>query len=429
MQQNAGTFKDKITIICDELNLAKQWEKASLILTVHKSIRSQEKTKKILQNKLDRLGFHTVECDISRIEGNFVEKMLLTENTEDAVFYISNVGWGGGEDEKDGYRVLNLYRETFIEQKIKAVFFLTLREASHLPGYAPDFWAFRHRVFEFRSPRSYNLQPPPAGLMLWHLQMNNSSKDEIDSKISGIMQMLTDIPKQNESVSMRIDLQYELGFLHWHSGNDQSAERALKIAFDLAKKHNFNDAIVKSLNALSILRYEQKEYKQALEFLITAIERNPKECLLLANQAVVMFAMGKRYQATQKGRRATTLCSNNPWLWNSLGFLNYLVGNMDETLTCFQKSVDLSPATGYFHESLAICYLAMGLSDKAVVPLHQAQSNLKGQKIFQNILKACVEGDSENISRLIKEAINAGKLAKVSTVRDPNLNAILFLAK
>lgn len=429
MQQNTGTYKDKITIICDELNLAKLWEKASLILTVHKSIRSQEKIKKILQNKLDRLGFHTVECDISRIEGNFVEKMLLTENIEDAVFYISNVSWGGGEDEKDGYRVLNLYREIFIEQKIKAVFFLTRREASHLPGFAPDFWAFRHRVLEFRSPRSHNLQLPPVGLMLWHLQRNNSSKDEIDSKISSIMQMLTDIPKQDESVSMRIDLQYELGFLYWQSGDDQSAGRALKIALALAKKHNFNDAIVKCLNALSILRYEQKEYEQALEFLITAIERNPKECLLLANQAVVMFAMGKRYQAIQQSRRATTLCSNNPWLWNSLGFLNYLAGNMDEAVTYFQNSINLSPATGYFHASLAICYLAMGLSDKAVVPLHQAESNLKDRKIFQNVYTACIEGDSENASRLIKEAISAGKLTKVKTVRDPNLNAILSLAK
>ncbi|HAW51125.1 MAG TPA: hypothetical protein DCX54_02180 [Flavobacteriales bacterium] len=429
MLQNVGTFKDKITIICDELNLAKKWGKASLILTVHKSVRSQEKTKKTLQNKLDRLGFHTIECDISKLEGNFVEKMLLTENTEDAVFYISNVSWGGGEDEKDGYRVLNLYRETLIEQKMKAVFFLTLREASHLPGYAPDFWAFRHRVFEFRSPRSNDLQPPPVGLMLWHLQRANNSDDEIDSKISSIMQMLTDLPDRVESASTRIDLQYELGYLYWQSGNDRSAGHALRIGLDLAKKHNFNDSKVKFLNALSILSYEQKEYEQALELLAIAIESNPKECLLLANQAVVMFAMGKRYQAIQKGKRVTTLCTDNPWLWNSLGFLHFFAGNMDEAITCFQKSIELSPITSYFIESLAICYLTIGLSDKATVSLCQAQSNVKDREIFKHVLKESIEGESENVSRLVKEAIDVGKLAKLDTVRDPNLNAILSLAK
>jgi len=429
MRHNAGTFRDKITIICDELNLAKQWGKASLILTVHKSIRSQEKTKKALQNKLAPLGFHTVECDVSETDGNFVEKMLLIKNIEDAVFYISNVSWGGGEDEKNGYRVLNLYRETFIEQKIKAVFFLTLREALYLPGYAPDFWAFRHRVFEFRSPRSNNLQPPPVGLMLWHLQRGNSSKDEIDSKISGLMQIMTDIPEQDESVSMRIDLQYELGFLYWHSGDDQNAGHALRIGLDLAKKHNFNDPIVKCLNAFSILSYEQKKYEQALEFLTTAIERNPKDCLLLANQAVVMFAMGKRYQAIQSGKRATTLCSNDPWLWNLLGFLNYFAGNMDEAVTSFQKSIEFSSETGYFYESLAICYLAMGLLNKTVVPLHQAQSNVKDRQIFQHVLKVCIDGNSESVSRLIKEAIIAGELTELDTMRDPNLNAILSIVK
>ena len=143
----------------------------------------------------------------------------------------------------------------------------------------------------------------------------------------------------------------------------------------------------------------------------------------------MIFALGKRYQAIQKSRRATTLCSDNPWLWNSLGFLNYLAGNMDEAVTCFQKSVDLSPTTDYFHESLSICYLAMGLLDKAVVPLHKAQSNMNDRKIFQHALRECIEGDSQSVSRSIKEAIIAGKLTDLDTMRDPNLNAILSIAK
>lgn len=428
MRQYTKAFQENLSVICDELLLAKQWGKASIILTIHKSTFSQEKTKKALRKKLGVLGYRIVPLEINKVNGNFIEYMLQHENIENIVFYISNVRWGGGEDEKDGYRVLNLYRETFIEHRVKAVFFLTLHEASRLPDYAPDFWAFRHRVLGFGSPHARDQKRPPVGLLLWHLESSKPPYIDIKSKIAMLTEMLAEIPVQAEALSLRIDLQYELGFLYWHLGDRNSAEKALTSGIGLAKTYEFIDPLAKLQNGLAIIGYEQDNYQGALALLEPIIEANPRDCYLLLNQAIVMFAMKKRYNAIAKGKKAASICAQNSWVWNSLGFLYYFAGIMDEAATCFQRAIDISPKVGYFYESLAACYLASGLQDKANAQLHQAQNYAGARGIFQVVLKEYIEDNAENVPLLIKEAMQAGQLTQSDVLRDPTLNAVLDLS-
>ena len=91
MHQNTKPFQENISIICDELYLAKRWGKASILLTIHRSTRSQEKTKKALQKKLGVLGFSIVEIEINKIEGSFIEYMLKNKNIEKTVFCVSHL--------------------------------------------------------------------------------------------------------------------------------------------------------------------------------------------------------------------------------------------------------------------------------------------------------------------------------------------------
>lgn len=424
MSQNTKPFQENISIICGELHLAKKWGKASILLTLHRSTRSQEKTKKALQKKLGELGYGFVEIEINKIEGNFIEYILQHENVGNAVFCISHIDWGGGDDERDGYRTLNLYRETFVEHNIKVIFFLTLHEASKLPNFAPDFWAFRHRVLEFRNPRAYNQKQPPAGLMLWHMGNSITPIIDIKRKVPDLKKTLADMPDQAENVSMRIDLQYELGFLYWKSGDSHNAENTFTSGIRLAETYKLFDLLEKLQNGLAIIRYEQGSYQSAMDLLDPLINDNPHDCLLILNQAIVLFAMKKRYNAILKGKKSVSLCTQNPWAWNSLGFLHYFAGNMDEAVTSFQKAIEISPKSGYFYESLAVCYLAIGLEDKANVQLHQAKKNSDDREIFQDILKDYIEGNTEKASLLIKEAKNSSKLKELEIIRDPILSAV-----
>ncbi|MFN2176309.1 MAG: tetratricopeptide repeat protein, partial [Anaerolineales bacterium] len=112
-----------------------------------------------------------------------------------------------------------------------------------------------------------------------------------------------------------------------------------------------------------------------------------------------------------------------------LGFLNYFAGKMDEALNCFQKATDIAPKSGYFFESLAICYWAIGLQDKAVAQLNKAKNLSSQRKIFQDVLKEHIEDNAEKALFLMEKAINSGELTKVSLLRDPILGTLIGSSK
>ena len=58
--------------------------------------------------------------------------ILSTPATDRSVFFVSNIDWGGGQDRKDAYRSLNIYRELFVDNHIRVVFWLTVNEAAIL---------------------------------------------------------------------------------------------------------------------------------------------------------------------------------------------------------------------------------------------------------------------------------------------------------
>ncbi len=425
MRQNTKAFQENLSTIFDELHLAKQWGKASIILTIHKTTLSKEKTEKVLQKKLGDLGFRIVKLEVNKVNGNFIDEMLKYGNIENVVFNISNIDWGSGKDQRDSYRVLNLYRETFIEQNLKVIFFLTSLEATKLPNFAPDFWAFRHRVLEFGSPHIRSQNKPPIGLMLWHIESSIAPIIDLKSKISMLTKMFAEIPDQAEGVSLRVDLLYELSFLYWRLGDHISAEKELTQGIKLADTYQLTNQLVKLLNGLAIMYYEQENYQGALELLEPLTKENPRDCSLFLNQAIALFAMKKRYEAITKGKKATTLCADNSWAWNSLGFLYYLAGELDEAASCFQKAIDISPKAGYFCESLAICYLAIGLKDKANALLHQAQTHSTNREVFQDVLKKCINGERGKALFLTNTAVDAGELTKLDVARDPTLNVLI----
>ena len=97
---------------------------------------------------------------------------------------------------------------------------------------------------------------------------------------------------------------------------------------------------------------------------------------------------------------------------------------MDEAVTCFQKAIEISPKSGYFYESLAVCYLTIGLEDKANAQLHRAKNYSGDRKIFQAVLKKYIERNTGEASSLIKSAMDSGKLNELDIIRDPILNAL-----
>jgi Flp pilus assembly protein TadD len=425
MQKNTRAFNENLSILLDELNLAEKWEQASIIYTIHNDIFSQLKTKKFLSKKLRSLDHTIVEIQINKVEKNLIEHLVSHQKNKKTVFYLSNVDWGGGKDNKDCYRALNLHRETFIEQRIKVVFFLTANEASKLPYYAPDFWAFRHLVLRFASTSPRNKRKPPVGILLWQLNPGITLFNHQESNISNLRKNINGIPKHSEAIALRLDMQYELANLTWFRGDIFGAEKILKNELNFARSLNFSETHTKLVNGLAIVNYERENYQEAIRLLEPLVNENPRDCLLLLNHAISLFALNKRYLARRKGINASNLCNQNPWIKSSLGFLYYFAGKMDEAITCFQNAIKISPKNAYWYEALVVCYLGMGLQDKANEQLSQAKIYSSESRFLHNdVLMACIEEKREKALNLIRNAISVRKLAKLDINRDPILYAL-----
>jgi hypothetical protein len=191
MPPRINKFEETINILFEELKLAIQWNRPSLLLAIHKSEPSQYKAKTALENKLKHIGKSVVNIEVNSASSDVAHFILRTEvDADNKIFSISNLDWDRGENGKDAYRSLNLYRELFIENKLKAVFWLTVNEGINLPKYAPDFWAFRHRVVEFASIHGYKKINPAVGILIWHIQRfswSSERKDLISRKYAGCL--------------------------------------------------------------------------------------------------------------------------------------------------------------------------------------------------------------------------------------------------
>jgi hypothetical protein len=99
------------------------------------------------------------------INGNnkdFVARM--TGGTPKTIFFVMRLRWGKGQLGRDAYRLLNQGRERLQAAGVRALFWLTPREAEDLPRYAPDLWAFRQYVADLRNvppPLRLQAQPEP----------------------------------------------------------------------------------------------------------------------------------------------------------------------------------------------------------------------------------------------------------------------------
>lgn len=146
---HSRSFKEGLNILLDEIQLAFQWERPSILLAVHNSKTSQSKAQQALELELKKL-----DKIISRIKADskytdVISVMCRIHNHHNIVFFITGLGHTDDIITQKIFRALNMHRELLVEQQIRVVFWLTKLEAESLPHFAPDFWAFRHRVVEF----------------------------------------------------------------------------------------------------------------------------------------------------------------------------------------------------------------------------------------------------------------------------------------
>lgn len=422
------TFAENLDILFDELSLATKWGRPSILLAVHKSRFGQDKAEKALEARLTQIGQSVARIVVSEGQADVARQIMSTAPQNRSIFFISNLDWGGGQDGMDAYRALNLQREHFIEQGVRAVFWLTSAEATHLPRYAPDFWAFRHRVIEFVSQRAPGKIRLPAGALAWDVQKSVDPFESLEAGIRAREELLARLPRSLEALSTRVELHHSLGYLHWTAGKTQEAAQAFEAGLALAADHELPELKSRLLNGLGILGYESGEYAEALERFELGLRQLSSSPTLLLNLAACCCMLGRNQEAQATSKKALRSNPADADSWSRVGYLYNAMGKPDEAITAFRKAVELAPRSAAHHEALAVLYGMMEHPEDARHEL-EAAANLAGQsaRTYLGILHEAILGDAETAWKLVEAAVATAQLARHQVRRDPNL-ALLFEA-
>jgi tetratricopeptide repeat protein len=420
------SFEENLNTLLEELSLAFKYDRPSILLVVHKSKFGQDKAVKALEERLAKLGRTVTHMTVDQEHSDIPHLMLASPAASATVFFVSNLDWGAGPDRRDAYRALNIYRELFVDHHLHMVLWLTAGEAATLARFAPDFWSFRHRVIEFtgqRIPRQVKL---PAGVLLWDIQNSVDPFDTLPARIAVREELLAKLPHNAEARSSRIDLLYNLGYLHWAAGEADQADQKLKAGLDLASGGDARDMRSALLNGLAVLSYDAQDYAAASDLLHQALQERPEDVTLLINLSAASNALGRNQEAIRLAKQATRLKPRDARIWNAKGYIHAATGHFDEAIAAFDKAIELAPRAAPYHAALAICYDLVERTDDTARELAFARKLASGELVpYLEIYGAALHGRTAASLDLARAAIHAGQLSPVDLRRDPNLSLLM----
>ncbi len=419
------SFAENISVLFEELKLAIQWNRPSILLAICRSSSSQIKAENDLKNKLQHLGVRVIKIEVSSHSPFVFQQILNLRGRDKIVFFISNIDWGGGPDGKDTYRNLNMDREILVENQVKAVFWLTRTEALNLPNYAPDFWAFRHQVVEFAASRGGERTKLPVGLLIWHGQNINDASEKVKERIETYERFMMELPNSRESLSSRIELLYTIGYLYWILGDTTKASELLQSGIDLVHRPELSIIRTWLMNGIAILYYEKGEYKRADGIYRDLLAKYQGDSILRINFSITLCVLGKNFDAISESKKAVKLNATEARIWNRQGCVYMSAGKLDEAVPILKRAIELAPTSSVFYESLAICYYKLGLMDESANQIRIACNYAGDQHFFTELYEETIHGMPEKSLGLLRAALTSGKISRADIRRNFNVQ-IMF---
>jgi tetratricopeptide (TPR) repeat protein len=412
--EQSKAFHECISELFDEIHSAIRWDRPSILLAIHPSVGGRRKAQKALSEKLD--GLRQVIAVQANPLSDLFRTISLGGGTDRYVYFVEGLG-----EEKENYRALNLHRETLVDRRIAIVFWLTEPEAVELPRFAPDFWAFRHRVIQFSPDRGSNKRIVPAGLFHWHPEFLHPEASFIDEQISYQQGVLQALPTENEALLLRVDTMESLANLYWYAGESERAIDLLRQGWGLVNPLDVVEARVKLLNGFAVVFCGQGEYNDARLKLEEAIKLDDKNEDLWVNLGIVQYLSGRTSQAIKVIERVIGI---NPFSVRPqyiLGYICLLGGKVERAISCFEQAIKLDKDHFSARCGLAVCFTKENFpgASKRISELFESQEWRTG--IYHSICVAALLEDKSSSTKRLQLALTQHKISLQFVRYDPNL--------
>jgi tetratricopeptide (TPR) repeat protein len=291
--EKAESFEDRIDLLFEELAFAIQWQRPSILLVLYGSRYLRNTVELALENRLAKIRQQLVQFTVD--ERHFDVPLLLSQRPDRdfSVYSVTGLFQGGGKDSANAYRALNMRREYFVDYAIRVIIWLTKGETIELSHQAPDFWAFRHRVVEFYDSSDLDLATISAEDLSGGAQGFPGQVKDLDEQIKLGEALLSKLPKQAESFSMRLDLLFTLASLYQTKHAYERSIRRLKQGIIIAKQLKNTAWLAKFWGTLGSIYLDFGQSSKAVRAYWKAIRFNPQDASLWVELRQTYLTQGR----------------------------------------------------------------------------------------------------------------------------------------
>jgi len=366
-------FAERVDRMARELGRAIRWDRPSILLAIYSSEFVRADAEAALEDWLREQGQEAALIQVTRpADADVPLRLREWPDRDRTVFFVSGLRWGA----PTSWNALNVRREYLVEDRIRAVFWLTEGEAAELPQRAPDFWAFRHRVVEFVEPPDVGRAVQKASEMAWAGFEERLSPEERQARIVFRERLLAELPDEPETTAARAELHYTLGGLCYWEREYETAREHFQAALNLAEWLENTQLQSWSLNGLGNVYRAQGRQEEAIAAYQRAIELDPALAHPHYGLGNVYSDLGRQEEAIAAFQRAIELDPTLAHPHTGQGNVYRDLGRQEEAIAAYQRAIELDPNDAYPYANLADIYATLGCYDEAI-NLYQKSAELE----------------------------------------------------
>ncbi len=369
-QSLINSFDERIEIIWEELNLAIQWNRPSLLLVVYNSEYVRADAETVLKKILIERGQKIVHIQMEETpDTNFISLLRKFQTAEDHIFFIH----GSSPEQRNILAKLGNHKDILTRKKIRIVIWLTANGLVDLVRNAPEIWEYRQHLIEFPDTPNSEHTLQDAVESAWQGTSGYADPfEDTEEKISINESTLTGLPEKAESTSARAKLLLTLGILNWRNGNFEKADELLQDAIKAAIQLEDNGFEAECFNAIALVKFAQGKNDEAIEAYKQAIEIAPEQILVWNNLGNLCLKIMRNDEAMLAFQKTLKHNPKDTIAWNGLGTVYYRIGYIDNSITAYQKAIEYAPTLAYPWAGLGDSYASTGRDLDAIAAYQKA---------------------------------------------------------
>lgn len=363
-------FEDRIDILFQELELAVRWDRPSILFAIYKSDLIRDEVNSKLKEKLKNISqkTHLIKTNY-KDQFDFLSQISQLPDLPQTVLLIDGFDWECGPEGVHVFKEFNEHREYFIDNNIRAIFWLFENEVSEFAENATECWILRHRVVEFvDAPQEAQglIQSQESKVQ----RQNYAPTDKhISETISKEVFTLKDREKENESHAHAL---LGLGMLFWRKGNPKRALKYLRTSVEISKLLADHSLLAQCQNALALVQAGEGNIDDAVSAYQHAISLSP-ESEFLWNNLGQLLAKNERNEEAINAFKKALACSPQDFLsWDGIGHIYIKFGIYQNAISAFEKALEIAPYYEYSWAGIGRAYLETGQLEKAKSSLNKA---------------------------------------------------------